>query len=130
MCAVGLAASPSAGPEMRCRSPHFYTFDSGPTAATHRSSPARIGSQTSSSSAESDLSSLVDLERTYASLCASSKEPGQIHRVGRWRLDHIREAMVRLHAEHLAEHRRFSAKGREVLLTPLTQSDCNATPSR
>ena len=35
--------------------------------------------------------------------------------LGRWRLDDIREPMVRLHAEYLAEHSRLSAKCSEDL---------------
>lgn len=54
---------------------------------------------------------LVDLQAAYASLDPTSQEPGQLHRTGLWRPDDIREPMVRLHAEHLAEHGRASPKG-------------------
>ena len=59
----------------------------------------------------SDAIGLVDLQPAYASLHPTSKEPGHVHRTGLWRSDDIREPMVHLHAKHLAEDGRFSAKG-------------------
>src|ERR1700736_4814337 len=81
-----------------------------PEAATDRCSPATIGSQTSSSSAKSDVSasSMWSLQIHPPS---RTKEPGQVHRTGLWRPNDIREPMVLLHAEHLAEHGWFSPKG-------------------